>query len=453
MSLQSRLFILICLGVLAIALNSPKYDVLKNAPPILFDSTKHTNNPEKLLLDSSIQLTNGSAFIKAGYTGKSIKVGIIDIGFKGADQDSSLLHVFDGFRVKAFQDYIDPDKDKNYESNNDMDSHGTFVWKYIAGKDLSKKKQYGLATNAEFYLARTDDGSKEYRDEQLFFKQALDWFDSLGVRLVHTSLGYSYGFDDPSENYVPEDIDGKTSLITMVVQEAAKKDGMIIVTSAGNEGDGIWRILSAPADAENILSVGSTDALNGKRDFSSEGPDFLPYLKPDISCFNALGGTSFSAPVITGIIACMLEKKPSLTNDQIINLIEKSSHLYPYGNNYVGYGVPNGERILTLMDSADFDLKQTHLVEANKPGIVLDFETSVSTVTIYHKMNKWVVLKQDRQPVNRNNFVLNHPGNIKRSKLVIENKLKFEFHMEENEQPVTHTTVVTPSKIYEVVWK
>jgi subtilisin family serine protease len=128
------------------------------------------------------------------------------------------------------------------------------------------------------------------------------------------------------------------------------KKGILIIVSAGNEGDDrSWRIISTPADAQGVLAIGATNAkLWNRIGYSSIGPESLPYLKPNVSCFS-LYGTSLSAPVITGFAACVMQANPKLTNKQVMELIEKSSHLYPYGNNYVGYGVPQASRAIALL--------------------------------------------------------------------------------------------------------
>ena len=448
-----KLYFFISLLLVSVSFNRGHSD-LKNsslrlsAPDSLINSSILNN----VQIDSAIQLINGEALINIGLTGQSVKIGINEVGFQEADVDSSLQHIFNDNRVIAVHDFVNPENKQFYSQKTDMDMHGTYVWRYLAGYNGVAKWQYGLATDAHFYLARTDDGEREYRKEQQYFKAALEWLDSLDVRLVHTSLGYSFGFDNPEENYIPEEMDGKTSAITAATQEAALKAGMIIVTSAGNEGNGIWKIISAPADAENIISVGSTDVYKTKRDFSSEGPDFLPYLKPDISCYNSIGGTSFSAPAITGVIACMLEKKPALSNTEIIEIIEKSGHLYPFGNNYVGYGVPNGDRILKLMENINFEFNRSKKINTTENRVSLEFDNSEKEITIFHKNDKWIVLRQVRVNLDGNVLQLKRPGKIKRSKLVVDDKVNQKFHFEEEEESVTHSTIVSSSKVYEIVW-
>jgi hypothetical protein len=126
--------------------------------------------------------------------------------------------------------------------------------------------------------------------------------------------------------------------------------------------------------------------------YSSIGPEFLPYLKPNVSCFS-LYGTSLSAPVITGFAACLMEANPTLNNKEIMSLIEKSAHLYPYGNNYVGYGVPSASRVLALSKAPYLPvLSKTMKVKGRTLDLAVD--TQETMLVLYHKKNKKDVILQ-----------------------------------------------------------
>jgi subtilisin family serine protease len=337
------------------------------------------------------------AFLKANITAKGVTVGIIDAGFYGADSSHSLRHVFSNKRILGIRDYIKPGQPAEWlfstaESYSDM--HGTEVMAAIAGMDKDDHTQYGTALNARFYLARTDYSLREWRGEEDNWIAAMEWMDSLGVRLINTSLGYARGFTDPKENYVPANMDGKTSAISKAAQIAVDKKGIMLVVSAGNEGeDKNWRIISTPADAKGVLAVGATNMkLWNRIGYSSIGPEFLPYLKPNVSCFS-LYGTSLSAPVITGFAACLMEANPKLTNKELMDLIEKSAHLYPYGNNYVGYGVPLASRALALAKAPYLPSLSTSLRVTGK-SCEIEVPTAESLVVVYRKKNKKDVISQ-----------------------------------------------------------
>jgi subtilisin family serine protease len=338
-----------------------------------------------------------NSFTKAGISGKDVTIGVIDAGFYGADSSASLKHIFGNNRILGIRDYVKPGRPgellfSTAESFSDM--HGTEVMAAISGIDDQDQIQYGMALNSTFYLARTDYSLREYRGEEDNWIAAMEWMDSLGVRLINTSLGYAKGFSDPRENYIPAQMDGKTSAITRAAQIASDKKGIMLVVSAGNEGDDKgWGILSAPADAQGVLAIGATNGkLWNRIGYSSIGPEFLPYIKPNVSCFS-LYGTSLSAPVITGFAACLMQAHPKLSNKELIELIERSAHLYPYGNNFVGYGVPLASRALALA-KAPYLPGNSRLVMAKGRNFELDVVADEGLVAIYRKKNKKDVISQ-----------------------------------------------------------
>ena len=80
-----------------------------------------------------------------------------------------------------------------------------------------------------------------------------------------------------------------------------------------------------------------------------KSPSNLSYIKPNVSCYS-LTGTSFSAPIITGLVACILEKFPDISNDSLLKSIHNGSHLKEAPNYYVGYGVPQSNLIFDYIN-------------------------------------------------------------------------------------------------------
>jgi subtilisin family serine protease len=129
---------------------------------------------------------------------------------------------------------------------------------------------------------------------------------------------------------------------------------MVVVSSAGNEGANPWHYLTAPADADSIITVGSVTTSLERSSFSGFGPSSDGRIKPTVcalgtntAVINELGevstnnGTSLSAPIITGLTACLWQALPSLTNMQIVELIKKHSTKYETPDNELGYGIPD----------------------------------------------------------------------------------------------------------------
>lgn len=374
-------------------------------------------------------------FKKVGLTGKGVTIGVIDAGFFEAPINTYLKHIFDRNAVLDKRDYVNPPltySDKFYNTQETFsDFHGTEVLSAITGTSRTENTQSGLAIDANFYLARTDHGTREWRGEEDNWVAAMEWMDSLGVRLINTSLGYAQGFTDPKENYLISQMDGQTSVISRAAQIAAEKKGILVVVSAGNEGDDpSWRVISTPADAQGVLSIGATNQRFWNRiGYSSIGPEFLPYLKPNVSCFS-LYGTSLSAPVITGFAACLMQSNPTLTNKQLISLIEKSAHLYPYGNNFVGYGVPLASRALALLQNPDeSNASYSKEIKAQGDSYTLKLIETNDMVSVFHKKSNTHVQAQEIVRVRDGQLTL------------------------KRREGETHTTIDLKNEVIEVVWQ
>jgi subtilisin family serine protease len=368
---------------------------------VITASTLAPANPEYYA--TVMSQIEAAAFVGEGLTGKGVKVGVIDVGFYGLTNNLSLKHLIKNNQIADVKDYVNPAKTNHFsELETYADDHGTTVLQMITGFDPDRRLQHGAATNATFYLARTDHGTRETRSEEDNWVVAMERMDSLGVRLINTSLGYALGFTDPKENYKPSQMDGKTSTISQAAQIAADEKGILIVVSAGNEGDDAnWRIVSTPADSKGVISVGATGYKHrSKVGYSSIGPNFLPYLKPNVSCYSATG-TSFSAPVITGFAACLMEKDSSLTNAQLTRIIEKSAHLYPYGNNYIGYGVPNAAKALQLIEDSTQQVNTIREIHKTGNSFSMEVNSGVDRVVVFHKTKGYFVLSQTVMPVKK----------------------------------------------------
>lgn len=395
-------------------------------------------------LDVSIEQMNGAAFIREGLTGLGVKIGVTDAGYMFLNDSvraASLAHLWGANQIIATHDFVKKSdtiachetyytgRKENYKERKNWlrrirkelkliyHSHGTEVLKMIAGIDSSGDNQIGLAPDASYYLTRTEDGVKEYKEEEDYYIAALEWMHQQGVRLVNTSLGYGRGRKIKGSNYSPLEMNG-SSMIAKAVQLACTQKNMLIVVAAGNDGDKRkWKVISTPADAEAALTVGSVLARFQKVGYSGIGPEYNAYLKPDV-CAYSYQGTSLSAPAVCGFAACLLEENPLLTAVELKRLIVRSSHLYPYGNNFIGYGVPLANRALRLI--ADPALKFNNTKEIYVKGPVFEMDTvsaTIPTLTVFHKKNDFYVLKQEviSRDKKSKKFIIHPPKGTKRS--------------------------------------
>jgi len=294
---------------------------------------------EEIVLKGQLSTLGVDAWQKAGITGKGIRIAIFDVGFDHADLVPAFDHIRSEKRLIATRDFTKRGNSENVYYGN---GHGTQVWSCIAGRigDL----QIGLATGAEFLLAKTEKNSEKF-SEELNWLAAAEWADKNGADIINSSLGYTY------KRYFNWQMDGRTSFISRAANMAARK-GMLVVNAAGNEGSGKWHYVGAPADADSVLSVGGINPATGYHtSFSSYGPTSDKRMKPNVSAYGhvtaaapagltSTQGTSFSSPLVAGFAACAWQSNRSLTNMQLFQEIEKSGSLYPYFDYAHGYGVP-----------------------------------------------------------------------------------------------------------------
>ena len=285
-----------------------------------------------------------------GFTGKNVRVAVFDAGFNGFLGDEAFLHLITGNNIKATYDFV---RNKKFVFGNH--NHGTHVTSCIAG--LSDGKNLGCATDADFLLARTEQAMYESRIEEENWVESLEWADKWGAEIVNSSLGYTRQF------YFRHDMDGKTSLITRAANTAMSK-GILVVNSAGNEGQGSWEIIGVPADADSVLTIGGIDPETGFHSgYSSYGPTTDLRLKPNLCAFfNAVvtdnnnmkidAGTSFSSPLVAGFAACIRQMHPEWTVRKLFDELQKSGDLYPYFDYAHGYGVPQASYFMKNEDAA-----------------------------------------------------------------------------------------------------
>jgi len=310
-------------------------------------SYQNNNNNEYGAAAIQLNMLNSVCLHSDGYWGDGIDIAIIDAGFINANKMEAFRHLFENNKVVSVYDFVEDDKTVFDEGNH---PHGTSVWS-VMGSNLTGE-YYGAAPEANYHLLKTEDTSSETLAEEFNWIEAAEYADSIGVDIINSSLGYSL-FDDSLQNHIYADMDGNTTPISIAADVAASK-GIVVVTSAGNSGDSPWTYITAPADADSILAVGSVDADRVKSNFSSFGPSSDGDIKPDVAAMGSktiivktngdLGeayGTSFSSPLIAGMTACLWQKFPDKNNMEIINLIKQSSSQYKQPDTLLGYGIPD----------------------------------------------------------------------------------------------------------------
>lgn len=276
---------------------------------------------------------------KSFYTGKGIGVCILDTGI--------YEHIDFTGRIWAFYDFL-AFKRRPYDDN----GHGTHVAGLVAGDGTASMGKYrgaapGCGIIALKVLDRYGTGSQ---DDVL---RALRWIrenrQQYRIRVVNISVGTTC---NSKRNHA--------RLLESV--EQLWDEGVVVVTAAGNQGPRPGSI-TAPGSSKKVITVGSSDLLEGRSAISGRGPTAECVCKPDIvapgnkimSCvpgkpysYGVKSGTSMSTPLVTGAIACALEKNPALANTDIKTMLMNSADDMGLPQNLQGWGKFNRRKFLKM---------------------------------------------------------------------------------------------------------
>ncbi|MBB6005229.1 S8/S53 family peptidase [Arcicella rosea] len=303
------------------------------------------------LSKTQIEMIGADKMHEQGFHGEGMLIAVLDEGFNNANNIAALKPLFDENRIVGTYDFV-----KNEKPVYEDGGHGTSVLScmgaYLDGQIV------GTAYKASFLLLRSEDAFSEYLIEEANWLFAAEYADSVGVDLINSSLGYST-FDDASTNHKYSDLNGKTTIAAKAATWAASV-GIICVISAGNEGNSAWRYISTPADADSVLTVGAVDALKNYALFSSIGLSADGRIKPDLVAMgqssaivtpsgtvSTSSGTSFSSPILCGMVAGFWQANPTLTAMEVINRLRKSGSQYESPDERLGYGIPDFTRANT----------------------------------------------------------------------------------------------------------
>lgn len=321
--------------------------------------------------DNQIKMLKGDYLHQQGFTGQNQVIAIIDAGFPNVNTLLAFERLRDNNQILGGYNFAD--RNANYYTRN---SHGTHVLSTIAG--YIENEFVGTAPDAKFYLFISEIAETETVLEETLWVEAAERADSLGVDMINTSLGYTT-YDNPNHSHSYADMDGNTTFISRGAEIGVSK-GMILVNSAGNSGTSSWRYVGAPADASSVFSIGAVNADENIASFSSFGPTADNRIKPDVlaqgqnttivnfssGSVSTSNGTSFSSPVMAGVIACFWEAFPNKTNVEIMNLIRNYSDKYNNPTDQYGYGIPDFEAAYnTVLSLQDFDVFSKIKISSN----------------------------------------------------------------------------------------
>lgn len=295
-----------------------------------------------------IRIHKGDFLHQKGFTGSGILIAVIDAGFFHYRS----LPAFDSLRLQNriidTWDFVDQKPDMNED-----DAHGMQCLSIMAANVPGQ--MVGSAPAAFYLLYRSENVFAEYPAEEQNWIAAAERSDSAGADIITTSLGYNT-FDNPAFDYTYEDMDGRTTMMAVAAQIAASK-GMILLVSAGNEGNKPWHYITTPADANHVLTVGAVDVTGKPGSFTSFGPTSDGRGKPEVASvgvstliqgptgvFSRGNGTSFATPNLAGLVACFWQAFPDFSAVEIMDAVRKSGSKYPNPDERVGYGIPDFEK-------------------------------------------------------------------------------------------------------------
>lgn len=364
---------------------------------------------------AQIQLLGADVMHNQGFHGEGMLVALLDDGFLNVNTSACLQHLVQQNKIVKVYDFVDNDNTVYSQGG-----HGTAVLSTISG--YIDNQMISPAFGASVALFRTEDNSTETPLEEANWLFAAEMADSLGADIISSSLGYST-FDNSADNYTPAMMDGKTALSTRAADLATER-GIVVVISAGNSGDTpSWQIITAPADADSVLAVGAVTRAGNYASFSSRGNSADGRVKPDVvavgsgtALCNTSGfastsnGTSFSAPLVAGLVAGFWQANPHLTAQEVTRCIRKSGHQFAIPTIFLGYGYANFSRANIIAQSElpisaieqNADLVSISILPSNKADVQFKFSNSL----INNNLRVSFIQQSTKQILFQDTFIL-----------------------------------------------
>ena len=276
-----------------------------------------------------------------GITGKNIGIAVLDTGISN--------HIDLNDNLVCFKDYINIRKTA-YDDN----GHGSHVSGIIAGNGYKSKGRFkGIAPDSKIIMLKCLDknGNGKIDNAEKGLNFIIDNRDRFNIRIVNISVGSIKKTDD-----------NESERLVSAVEELWKL-GFVVIVAAGNNGPDKGSV-TAPGNAKSVITVGASDdnmvSVNDRRkNYSGRGPTKICVVKPEIVCpgtgiiscnnkngYSTKSGTSMAVPIVSGIVALMLESKPDLTNKEIKKKMYETAIDVGLPKNHQGWGEINARRLI-----------------------------------------------------------------------------------------------------------
>ncbi|MFN7986143.1 MAG: S8 family serine peptidase [Thermoanaerobaculia bacterium] len=263
------------------------------------------------------------------YTGKGVKVAVLDTGF-------DLRHPDFPSRSVTAVSFV-----PGYKAQ-DGHGHGTHCIGTACGpRSPFQPPRYGIAYESAILAGKVLDDNGGGADGGIL--AGINWAIAQGARVVSMSLGAEVRVDTPFSE-VFESV-GKRALAA----------GTLIVAAAGNESsrhEGWHAPVGHPANCPSILAVGAIDAKMQLGDFSNRGLNpkggQVDVVAPGVDVLSAfpmpartrrLSGTSMATPHVAGLVALWAEANPKATATELWTLLTQHARRLPLLSTDVGAGL------------------------------------------------------------------------------------------------------------------
>lgn len=209
----------------------------------------------------------------------------------------------------------------NFISNNgdirDFHGHGTGVAGTMAAVTNNGKGIAGIAGNLDVKILPLKTANAGGTSLSSHVIKAIDYAIDKNVDIINLSFG--------SRKYLESEYD--------TIQKAVSKGIIVIAAGGNNMGQYVERFDPMyPASYDNVISVGSISAdgrisdfsyVNDKIDIFAPGENI--YTTYNKNSYVSAKGTSFSAPIVAGVVASLLAIDPSLGLQDIREILDRSA--------------------------------------------------------------------------------------------------------------------------------